>query len=305
VLISADRKQWSRAAMAVIALLLTGTYSVCAALGSATGSRANAAIEEKDTTDKRTKAQAAYDAATAELAGLKPSRLVAEMEAVVEAAKPVCRIVVGNGYRGETCIKPATLTAELGRAKRRVELEQKIEQATADLAKTGPAKIANADAVALAAYLHAIGLTIDADRVNKLLVLVAVLCVEAGGGLALAVGLALSEGRPASGELREGYEKATSGADTTASPQVPVTAGVSQHADPSPKPRRSARDGLLELLASAKGPLRVGQEGLAEALGVTSARVRQVLKVLTAAGAIRVRTSPAGTTISLIEGGHA
>src|SRR6478672_3330342 len=51
VLVSVDRRQWSRAAMAVVALLLTGAFSVSAALGSAMSGRANAAIEEKDTTD--------------------------------------------------------------------------------------------------------------------------------------------------------------------------------------------------------------------------------------------------------------
>ena len=40
-------------------------------------------------------------------------------------------------------------------------------------------------------------------------------------------------------------------------------------------------------------------------LGVTSARVRQVLKDLVVAGAIRVRTSAAGTMITLLEGGRA
>ena len=59
VLISLDRKQWSRAAMAFVALLLTGTYSVSAALGSAMGGRANAAIEQQDKADNRAKVQAA------------------------------------------------------------------------------------------------------------------------------------------------------------------------------------------------------------------------------------------------------
>jgi hypothetical protein len=68
-----------------------------------------------------------------------------------------------------------------------------MDNASADLAHTGPAKVANSDAVALAVYLQAIGLSIDADRVNKLLVLLAVLCIEAGGGLSLAVGMALSD----------------------------------------------------------------------------------------------------------------
>jgi hypothetical protein len=67
-IVSMDRRQWARALLVLIALIVTGVYSVTAALGSAMGGRVNAAIEEKDTTDKRTKAQASYDAAKAELA---------------------------------------------------------------------------------------------------------------------------------------------------------------------------------------------------------------------------------------------
>jgi hypothetical protein len=180
-----------------------------------------------------------------------------------------------------------------------------MDAASVELTKGGPVKMANSDAAALAVYLQALGLPVDADRVNKLLVLLAVLCIECGGGLSLAVGMALSDGRAASGEVREDFGKGTSGAATTVSQQVPVIPVVPVLGSPSPKPRRSARDGLLEMLTNAKGPLRVGQEGLAEALGVTSARVRQVLKDLVTAGAIRVRTSPAGTTITLLEGGRA
>jgi hypothetical protein len=103
----------------------------------------------------------------------------------------------------------------------------------------------------------------------------------------------------------------------TAKPRLLIVPGIAEHGPNtryhcenanqhhSPKPRRSARNGLLEMLASAKGPLRIGQEGLAEALGVTSARVRQLLKELAAAGTIRVRTSSTGSLISLIEGGRA
>jgi hypothetical protein len=44
------------------------------------------------------------------------------------------------------------------------------------------------------------------------------------------------------------------------------------------------------MLTRTKGPIRVGQEAPAEALGVTPARVRQVLKDLVAAGALFKRT---------------
>jgi hypothetical protein len=91
-------------------------------------------------------------------------------------------------------MKPATLVAELGRANRRTELEATIEAAATELKNAAPAKIANSDAVALAGYLSGLGIETTADRTNKLLVLLAVLVIECGGGLALAVGMALSEG---------------------------------------------------------------------------------------------------------------
>ena len=84
LIISLDRRQWARAVLVLIALLVSGMYSVSAAVGSAMGGRANAAIEEKHTKDKRTKAQAGYDAATAELATLKPARPVGELLAMRE-----------------------------------------------------------------------------------------------------------------------------------------------------------------------------------------------------------------------------
>jgi len=79
---SLEARRWSAALMALVALVLAGTYSVTAALGSAAGGRANAATHETATTDVRTKAQAAYDTAKAELATLKPARPVAELTAM-------------------------------------------------------------------------------------------------------------------------------------------------------------------------------------------------------------------------------
>ena len=128
--------------------------------------------------------------------------------------------------------------------------------------------------VALATYLQALGLSLDADRVNSFL---ATTVIECDGGLSLAVGMALSEERAFSGEPREDFGERASGAVTTSANQAPADRSIQMPRSPSPKPQRSARDGLLELLANAKGPPWVCQEGLAEALGVTSARVRQAL----------------------------
>src|SRR5215468_7374038 len=78
------------------------------------------------------------------------------------------------------------------------------------------ARPANSDAVALATYLQALGLSMDADRVNQLLVLLADrMRRRAGTGSRLA----LSDGRAASGEVREDFGKGASGASTTTAGQ--------------------------------------------------------------------------------------
>ena len=53
---SVDAKRWSAAAISLVALMLSGAYSVTAALGSAAGGRANAAAIEVATADARARA---------------------------------------------------------------------------------------------------------------------------------------------------------------------------------------------------------------------------------------------------------
>jgi hypothetical protein len=56
-----------------------------------------------------------------------------------------------------------------------------------------PARMANSDTKALTRYLGAVGLELGPDRLNDLLVLLAVIVVGVGGGLSLAVGMALQQ----------------------------------------------------------------------------------------------------------------
>jgi hypothetical protein len=191
-ILSLDRKQWARAAMVLVALVVTGTYSVVAALGSASGGRMNAVATELATTGTRQRAQAAYDQARAVLAQLAPSRPLAEVEVMLAVAKPTCRVTVLNGKRDTFCTPNASLVAEKARAQRRVELQTQMDRANAALSEA-PAHVANTDAKALQRYLGALEIRIDADRLNDLLTLLAVLVIECGGGMALAVGMALSE----------------------------------------------------------------------------------------------------------------
>ena len=58
-----------------------------------------------------------------------------------------------------------------------------MAKATDDLAAARGAKVANSDARALADYLKGLGFDVDQERVNRWLVLLAVLLVECGAGL--------------------------------------------------------------------------------------------------------------------------
>lgn len=341
---SVDSKHWTRALIVLAGLLLTGTYSVSAALGSAMGSRANAASEERAVVDAREKARAAYDSASAELAGLtftRPAeeqqaliqsakgeltalgqtRRAGELEALLEGVKTDPRSGGCVGFRGSLrmrCPKVTEWRAELARAKRREELianiatwteergrsEQRqklrseIDKATAQLGRLPPARVANSDAVALATYLQGLGFTgADPDRLNKLLVLLAVLVIECGGGLSLAIGMSLSATDP--------HERnASHTAIVERSAPVQGQDIGTGHRD-RPKPRTVVSPGtsetrLLAMLRDRGGQIIAGQRTFAEALGVSKTQVHRLLTELAAAQRISIEVGRRGTAVRLI-----
>jgi multidrug efflux pump subunit AcrA (membrane-fusion protein) len=73
--------------MALVALLLSGAYSMTAALGSASGGRMNATAAEAATMDARSKAQAAYDAAKAELDSLAIAKPAGDLQSLIAGAQ--------------------------------------------------------------------------------------------------------------------------------------------------------------------------------------------------------------------------
>lgn len=323
---SLDQRQWSRAAMVFVALALTGTYSVTAALGSAMGGRQSASLEEQDVADARKKAQKAYTEAETELEGMKgPAerqkiRSVGELEALIsglpsKACKQIVR--VGNGLRQTECPpdpRRTTLSAELGRAKRKVELEGKLENASQRLTVVKITKVANSDAVALTAYLNGLGVEVEVDRLNKLLVLLAVLCIECGGGLALAVGMSLqvsgaavTGGREASGEVSSDepqMSRKASGELSTSTSNLQPTQSVTLPALPLPASsnRDTAGLHLLALLQKRGGVLIGGQRRMAELLGWSKSWTHRVLHELAESGHVQLNTDSRGTVVRLPTG---
>jgi hypothetical protein len=305
---SLEARRWSAALVALVALALAGSYSVTAALGSAAGGRANASITETATTDARRKAQDAYDTAKAELAALKPARPVAELEAVI-ARNPEAggRCAFVNGSLRTVC-PPHPLAPELARAKRRAELEAKIERVAANLANTGPAKQANSDARTLARYLQALGVNTTPEHLNDLLVLLAVLMIEAGGGLSLALGLALGAPPVAPAEAPmdgtcSAPEHPRAPQHTAPNPQThtpterPNTAERTRD-HPRPLPVRPA-SGVAEWLAQQGGRAETSRRRLATALGRSPSSVHDELRRLAASGTITMNAGPRGTLLAL------
>src|SRR4029079_1678724 len=99
------------------------------------------------------------------------------LEALVAGAKPICREVQDFRSRRTECSPPTALVAELGRAKRRVEPELKIERASGELASIQPARVANSDAKALARHLGALGFEVSPDPLTDLLVVLSAVMV--------------------------------------------------------------------------------------------------------------------------------
>jgi hypothetical protein len=358
---SVDAKHWSRAIMVLVALLITGAYSVSAALGSAMGGRASALIEAKDVEGRKAKAQATWDAAKAELdaltttkpatdlqtlidnakadlAKLPASRPIAEIEALIRGAAMNPRGSHGctavNGSLRMSCPKLeaekaraaqrdrltgniAAWTAEIGQAdQRRAEQRDKakaaMDKAADELATTGPAKVANSDAVALASYLQGLGLNIDADRANKLLVLLAVLVIECGGGLALAVGMALSEGvrsgqmeRPIVQSEHSLSERSTedpnAGSDRPRGNNTTIDE-LARSLALNERPVRSSHNRVLDALRAKGGVLFGSQGALGAAFGWSKTRLHEVLHELQAAGRVRLSVSRQGTAVRLVAG---
>jgi hypothetical protein len=308
-----DRREWARAMMVLAALIVTGSYSVTAALGSVMGGRANAAIEEKDLADKRAKAQTAYDNAKAEMEAILATRSVAELDALISNVRYANGCDGLGGRMTNACrnTKLAGWKAERERAIHRTELREEMARAQARFDKTPVVKIANSDVVALASYFQALGLNMDAERANKLLVLLAVFVIECGGGLALAVGMSLSEHR----EQRV-RERLFANDRTSRSPAFGAnTVNTSKNA-PRTRPERSPNamvfapvqdcsrktvgERLIGVLRERGAPLQTSIRTLALHLGTSPTTLHTVAGELITAGVLGVVANRQGSVFRLL-----
>jgi hypothetical protein len=252
---SIRERRYGNAVMAAVAAVLFGAFSLTAALGSATGVRLLASAQDTDVSGTRTRASAAYERATAALAALAPSRPVKEVEtalnALLEADKRLaaCSAWTESRTVREKCTNEiAPLRAELARATERASLEDEIRVASAKLEATKVSTTAanNADAKALVGYASVLGWTVDTEAVNKLLVVLATLTIEFGGGLALAVALSMRPEAVSTLSTAQSSTYPTQDLETPASAAENATVHVSTALStdtisvPTPESRRAA-----------------------------------------------------------------
>jgi hypothetical protein len=167
--------------------------------------------------------------------------------------------------------------------------------------------VVNTDAVALSGYLAAVGQPLSTDALNKLLVILAVLVIEFGGGLSFALAMSLRADVSAP-EAVVLAEEVSGPAEARNAQRVSGTARKKRkrsrrddkggHGAPKSGGHRIPQN-VVDLLKERGGRIEGGQRGIGRLLGLSKSRVNELLHELAAAGAVVLSTSRAGTTVEL------
>lgn len=256
-------------ASAAIAYSLTSELSLVAmSRGDLTASREQAADARRNEQERRARAKA-------ELTSLSSSRPVAELEALLKASSRE-RCAVENGTGKWVCPSKAGVQAELGRAKRRHELEVILAAPSGESAGT----VANADpgSLALSTYLAAIGITVSVSAVGQWLLLIPVLALELGSALALVLVPRNRMEQPKALEIRDEPQMAHAAQATL----IPPLHGQ-----------------ILDHLKTHGGSVRTTERGLAARLHSSKPTIHRALQDLAGNGLLILRPSKQGTVLRL------
>jgi hypothetical protein len=313
-----SRREVARASQIGIAWLLAVSFSVVAALGSMGGSRLDATSTATHHAEQHARAVTTLRTAEQSLVGIPAGRSAAELAPLIRAAKARTSCDKPTGGAIARCQDIANLEAEAARSTRRDTLTAEIAKARAALDYIRPAKATNADAIVLAQYTAAVGVTIDPARLALLITLLAVVLLEAGGGLAFAVADALAVSQPVAPTEKRASSTASTAptSDRTqppaaipepepaepAKPQQPPASGQTPDADrtPSIQPDAKPVSDLIDLLRARNGVLCASQASIAKTLGASKSRTGEILHALADAGRITLTTTPKGSVVQLV-----
>lgn len=256
------------ASVAIAYSLASELSLVAMSRGDLTASREQVADARRDDQERRTRAKA-------ELTSLLPSRPVAELEALLKASSKE-RCAIENGTGRWVCPSKAGIQAELGRAKRRQELERILAEPIGENLGT----VANADpgALALSTYLAALGITVSVGAVGQWLLLIPVLALELGSALALVLVPRKEVELPKALEMR---------AEPVLNHAAQATLIPPLHGQ------------ILDHLKSHGGSVRTTERGLAARLNSSKPTIHRALQDLAVNGLLILRSSKQGTVLRL------
>jgi hypothetical protein len=243
--------------------LIAVAYSVTSELALTAASRGDLAAQRASEAFQAKANQDRYQRAQQELATLKPTRAVQELEALV--AKTKGRDCGAENGTGRWICQQSPHAAELGRAKRRQELE-------AITTSADPVKVADPGSTALKTYLAALGVVVSVEIVAQWLNLVPVLALELGSALAVVLVTAFKE--PA---------------------KEPAQAALPA----APNSQENIAGKILNHIKNHGGSL-LSERGLAKALGVDRNAVRRTMHSLAACGRLAIDATKAGTMLKLV-----
>ena len=312
---SLQRRAFGSATLALVAASIFGAFSIMAALGSATGGRLVAISEASDAAHTRRIAMETYASTKTELDSLQPSRPAGEIESAIttilasdgrlSSGGDCSATWLANNQLRAKCIDVNKLRAELARAEQRSDLVAKIDKASNTLASplvSSKKTMANKDAIAIQGFAAAFGLTASLDTINRLLVVLAVLVIELGGGLAFALAGSLKT----SGSPPEAPETQRAKALVSEPTQTPVQPNPTASAPSvSSEPERlmiadDTSERLVQLLRERGGRVFGGQRMIARALNTSPASLNRMLQQLSEAGRVVVKAGSRGTVVRLV-----
>jgi hypothetical protein len=239
------------------------------------GSRGDLISIREQASEASRRAKERHSRAKQELDTLKPARPVAELQALIAKARGTgCGVQQGTGQY--VCPRAVPLEAELGRAKRRLELEGILASAETAMASTPAVKAADPGSTALTTYLGALGIKVSVDIVAQWLNLVPVLAMELGSALAVVL-------------------------VTSVTPKTAIES-ASNPVRPALPPPTSERDRVAERILShvrAHGSLSSSHRGLARLVGADRNTVGRAIGLLAECGLVAAQVTPAGTTLKL------
>ena len=310
-------RSWSfaRAAMLAVLGIVAVGYSLTAELSLMARSRADTVSERATLAKRSTDATNAVKRIRAELVTHDASAPVAP---IAPAAAPTCSgNWLANSRQRAACIEisktasdAATTHASAMRdhakavadhRNARASLVSRLDNAEQEAGKAGAFIVADAGAVALAAYAAALGVKLDADVLGNFLVLAGVLALEIGSAFA---------GVLASGGVVVVREAAKVATPVQAAAEVPVIEQIAIAAEPdavepvvigeqikaSPVTRATA-DQLVKLVASHGEYIAKSKREVARVLDMNSSTVCRALSYAVTAGLLIQSATDAGEIV--------